>query len=98
MLQAGADVPSAERTRAVSRRCGSAGRRASPCPSRRAYALWRSDPFHPSLQFKQVTPRWPIYSVRVGIGFRALGLREENHVYWFWIGSHAEYDDLLKHL
>jgi hypothetical protein len=73
-----------------------------PAPVReqagRAYALWRSDPFHPSLQFKQVSPRWPIYSVRVGIGFRALGLRETNHVYWFWIGSHAEYDELLKHL
>ena len=64
----------------------------------RAYALWRSDPFHPSLQFKPVSPRWPIYSVRVGIGFRALGLREANHVYWFWIGSHAEYEELLKHL
>ena len=64
----------------------------------RAYALWRSDPFHSSLHFKQVSPRWQIYSVRVGIGFRALGLRETNHVYWFWIGSHAEYGELLKHL
>jgi hypothetical protein len=64
----------------------------------RAYALWRSDPFHPSLQFKQVSPRWPIYSVRVGIGYRALSLREKEHVYWFWIGSHAEYDELLKRL
>ena len=64
----------------------------------RAYALWRSDPFHPSLQYKQVSPRWPIYSVRVGIGYRALGLRETGHVYWFWIGSHAEYDELLKRL
>ncbi len=64
----------------------------------RAYALWRSDPYHPSLQFKQVSGRQPIYSVRVGIGHRALGLREADHVYWFWIGSHTQYDDFLKRL
>ena len=64
----------------------------------RAYALWRSDPFHLSLQFKRVSPRFPVYSVRVGIGYRALGLRETDHVYWFWIGSHAEYDELLRRL
>jgi hypothetical protein len=64
----------------------------------RAYALWRSDPYHPSLQFKQVSRRQPIYSVRVEIGYRALGLREEAHIFWFWIGSHAQYDDFLKRL
>lgn len=64
----------------------------------RAYALWRLDPYHPGLQFKQVSRRQPIYSVRVGIGYRALGLREGDHVYWFWIGSHAHYDDFLKRL
>ena len=64
----------------------------------RAYDLWRSDPYHPSLQFKQVSRRQPIYSVRVGIGYRAFGLRETDHVYWFWIGSHAQYDEFLKRL
>jgi hypothetical protein len=60
-----------------------------------AYALWRSDPYHNSLQFKRVSKRQPIYSVRVGIGYRALGLRAGDHVYWFWIGPHADYDQLL---
>lgn len=64
----------------------------------RAYALWRSDPYHNSLQFKRVSQRQPIYSVRVGLGYRALGLREGEHVYWYWIGSHAEYDELLRRL
>jgi hypothetical protein len=64
----------------------------------RAYALWRSDPYHPSLQFKRVSSNQPIYSVRIGIGHRALGLKTEELIYWFWIGSHAEYDDLLKRL
>ena len=64
----------------------------------RAYARWRSDPYHHSLQFKRVSQRQPIYSVRVGLSYRALGLREGEHVYWFWIGSHAEYDELLRRL
>jgi hypothetical protein len=64
----------------------------------RAYVLWRSDPFHPSLRFKRVSPSQPIYSVRIGMGYRALGLRTEDHIFWFWIGPHAEYDDLLKRL
>lgn len=62
----------------------------------RAYALWRANPYPPSLQFKRVSQRQPIYSVRVGLGYRAVGLREEDHLYWFWIGSHAEYDELLR--
>ena len=64
----------------------------------RAYRLWRADPNHPSLQFKRLNRRQPIYSVRVGIGYRALGLRDADQMYWFWIGTHAEYDELLKRL
>ena len=64
----------------------------------RAYALWRTEPYHNSLQFKRVSQRQPIYSVRVGLGYRALGLREGDHVYWFWIGLHAQYDELLRRL
>jgi hypothetical protein len=64
----------------------------------RAYALWRSNPYHNSLQFRRVSQRSPINSVRRGIGYRALGVREGDYIYWFWIGSHAEYDELLKRL
>jgi mRNA-degrading endonuclease RelE of RelBE toxin-antitoxin system len=64
----------------------------------KAYSLWRSDPYHNSLQFKRVSQRQPIYSARVGINYRVLGLLEENHIYWFWIGNHDEYDELLQRL
>jgi hypothetical protein len=64
----------------------------------RAYALWRTEPYHNSLQFKRVSQRQPIYAVRVGLGYRALGLREGDHVYWFWIGPHTKYDELLRRL
>jgi hypothetical protein len=64
----------------------------------RAYEMWRADPFHSSLQFKRVNKSLSIYSARIGIGHRALAFRKSDHVEWFWIGSHAEYDELLKRL
>lgn len=51
-------------------------------------------PHTPSLQFRQVHPSGPIYSASVGLGYRALGVREGDVVIWFWIGSHADYDRL----
>ena len=62
----------------------------------RAYKLWQDDPRHPSLQFKRVAPQEPIYSVRVGRGYRALGWLEGDTIAWFWIGDHDEYDRMLK--
>ena len=64
--------------------------------ARRNYRFWRQNPNHPSLQFKKVHTREPIYSVRVGIGWRVLGLRGDETIYWFWIGTHAEYERLLR--
>lgn len=64
----------------------------------KAYALWQEDPYHPSLQFKRVSQRQPIYSARVSLNYRVLGLLESGHIYWYWIGTHDEYDELLKRL
>lgn len=66
--------------------------------AKRAYELWQEDPFHSSLQFKRVSQQQPVYSARIGLGYRALALRESDQVYWFWIGTHAEYNHLLKRL
>jgi len=63
--------------------------------ARVAYELFRADPRHPGLRFKQVHPTEPVYSVRVGLTYRALGRREDaDIIVWFWIGTHAEYDRL----
>lgn len=62
-----------------------------------AYRLFKADPYHPSLQFKRVSQRKALFSVRIGSGYRALGLREEDDLMvWVWIGSHADYDKLLR--
>lgn len=64
--------------------------------ARKAYRLFQENPNHPSLQFKKIHARQPIYSVRITLGYRALALVENDDVTWFWIGSHADYDRLLK--
>lgn len=64
--------------------------------ARKSYRLWRANPYHPSLHFKRVHPTEPLYSVRIGLGWRALGLLEDDSITWFWIGSHGEYDRLIK--
>jgi hypothetical protein len=66
--------------------------------ARTAYGLFRQNSAHPGLRFKQVHADPPIYSARVGISYRAVGVLDDDTVIWFWIGSHAEYDKLLKQL
>lgn len=64
--------------------------------ARQAYRLFIENPRHPSLRFKPIHPNRPIYSVRVGIDYRAVGIKEEDEIIWYWIGSHAEYDKLIR--
>ena len=61
--------------------------------ARKNYQLWKQNPYHPSLHFKRIHTQEPVYSVRIGIGWRALGLLDDL-ITWFWIGSHADYDRL----
>ena len=61
--------------------------------ARKNFKLWLRDPAHPSLHFKKVKHFW---SARVGSHYRALALWKGNNIEWFWIGSHSEYEDLIK--
>ncbi len=64
--------------------------------SRRCDKLWSQNPGHLSLHFKRIHGHENLYSVRIGLGYRALGLVEGDTISWFWIGSHAEYDTLIR--
>ncbi len=66
--------------------------------ARKAYRLFRENAHHPSLHFKKIHDRESIYSVRVTLGYRALGLLEDEEITWFWIGTHADYDRVLENL
>lgn len=57
------------------------------------YALLKDNPQHPSLHFKKVGALW---SARVGEQYRVLGKDVERGVLWFWIGTHADYDKLVR--
>ena len=62
--------------------------------ARKAFRLWSAAPFHPSLHFKKVgKSKW---SARVGLTYRSIGRFEGGGFVWSWIGSHADYDTLLK--
>ncbi|MFA4903709.1 MAG: hypothetical protein WC600_13320 [Desulfobaccales bacterium] len=50
------------------------------------------------LRYKKVHRIKPVFSIRVGLGWRALGVKSNNHMIWFWIGSHADYDKIIKNL
>jgi hypothetical protein len=63
--------------------------------ARRAYQIWRDNPSHSSLRFKPVRGHQGLWSVRIGLGWRAIGRRDGDTVTWFWIGSHADYDGLV---
>ncbi len=51
--------------------------------AQRAYRLFRTDPHHPGLRFKKVDEESNVYSVRIGLGYRALGVMEGSTVVWF---------------
>ena len=64
-----------------------------------AYRQFTVDPAHPSLQFKQVHPTLPVWSVRITASYRAVGVRTKpDTIVWFFVGTHAEYDRLLASL
>lgn len=57
------------------------------------FQLLKDNPSHPSLQFKKVGKVW---SVRVGSNYRAIATQIEEGYLWIWIGTHSEYDKLLR--
>jgi hypothetical protein len=63
--------------------------------SKRAYQLFRRNPSHPGLNFKKIDEENNIYSVRIGLSYRALGQMDGSDIAWFWIGPHREYDRLV---
>lgn len=58
----------------------------------RSFERLKSNPRHPSLQFKPVGRYW---SARVSLGYRALAVPVDDGLLWFWIGKHEEYDRIV---
>lgn len=58
----------------------------------REYKSLVENPRHPSLRLKKIGALW---SVRVGSHYRALAVESGSDLVWVWIGTHAEYDQLI---
>lgn len=62
----------------------------------KSYGLWSRDHNHPSLHFKKLKGGKTRFSVRVGEHHRALGHLVGDTVEWVWVGTHEEYNQLVK--
>jgi hypothetical protein len=60
----------------------------------KSFALLKRDPKHPSLHSKRI--RGDLWSARVGAHYRALATPVDDGFLWIWIGTHAEYDILIR--
>ena len=60
------------------------------------YHLWRSDTNHPSLRFRRLQASNDRFTIRIGDHYRAVGRKEADTITWIWIGTHAEYDSLIR--
>ncbi|HEX6544231.1 MAG TPA: hypothetical protein VF040_20920 [Ktedonobacterales bacterium] len=61
-----------------------------------AYEQFQRDPFHAGLNFEEVDKKRHLWSARITRGYRVLGIRDDGEITWFWIGSHHDYDKLIR--
>ena len=66
--------------------------------AREGYRLFKENPHNPRLYFKRISPTRPLYSVRVGYSYRAIGRLEGDTIRWEWIGSHEDYNKLYPRM
>jgi hypothetical protein len=59
------------------------------------YRLFQQDPFHPSLEFEA---KGEVWTDAIGRSYRAIAKRFGNDLYWVWIGSHEDYNKVLRRL
>jgi hypothetical protein len=63
--------------------------------AKEAYRLFKANPYYPGLHFECIDRQEGMYSVRIGLHYRAVGLLEDDVILWFFIGSHEDYNHLL---
>jgi len=59
------------------------------------HRIFRSNPFHPALEFQV---KGKVWTVAVGRSYRAIARRVDDDLYWVWIGSHEAYNNILQRL
>ena len=60
------------------------------------YKLWKESKNSPGLRFKQIHKTLPIYSFRVGMKHRTVGVEtSDNKIAWFWVGSFETFNKTI---
>jgi len=57
------------------------------------FELLKTNPRHPSLHFKKVGKLW---SVRATLNHRAGAIEDGADFIWVWIGTHDDYEKMIK--
>jgi hypothetical protein len=63
--------------------------------ARRAYRLFADNPAHNSLRFKKLAGHANLWSARVTLNVRAVGVRDGDTITCVWIGPHNDFDKLF---
>ena len=63
-----------------------------------SYSLFRENLSHPGLRFKKAHSTKPIFSARITLDYRAVGVIHGDTIVWFWIGKHSDYERLIERL
>lgn len=68
--------------------------------AKKNYELLKANPAHPSVNFKKLTGtgKHQYVSARVGDHYRAIAILKDGDALWVWIGSHEDYNKLLKRI
>ena len=54
------------------------------------FVLFSANPHHPSLGFKK---KGGVHTVEIGRSYRAIARERAGVYYWFWIGTHEQYNN-----
>jgi hypothetical protein len=60
--------------------------------ARKNFEILKDNSAHPSLHFKKIGRFW---SARVSLNYRALAIKSDQDLVWFWIGNHRDYERII---
>jgi len=61
------------------------------------YHLWKENSRNPGLRFKKIHQTQPIFSFRVGMRHRTVGVEtDDGKIVWFWVGSFETFEKSIN--
>ncbi len=51
--------------------------------ARKSFKIWKTDPYIEKLKFKKIHSKENMYSIRIGLNWRALGIKDKTPLFGF---------------